>query len=154
MVLTMRPVAAGDQPFLYGLYASTRAEEFAFLPEPERGLLVQMQFRAQQQGYQAQFTESEHRLLLSFDVPVGQLWIATTAEEVRVVDLSVLPAYRNQGLGTAVLTTVLQTAQLPVRLQVLPDNPALRLYTRLGFRPIGMRGLHLALEFSPSSGTG
>lgn len=147
MVLTMRPVEAGDQPFLYGLYVSTRAEEFAFLPEAEQAMLLQMQFRAQQQGYQAQFPQSKHRLLLWSDAPVGQIWIATTAQAVHVVDLSVLPAYRNQGLGTAVLTTVLQMAHLPVRLQVLPHNPALRLYTRLGFRPIGEHGLHIAMEW-------
>jgi ribosomal protein S18 acetylase RimI-like enzyme len=62
--------------------------------------------------------------------------VSLSESEVRLVDVSLLPKFRNRGLGgrwLAALTAEADAASLPVRLSVTRGNPALRLYERLGF---------------------
>jgi ribosomal protein S18 acetylase RimI-like enzyme len=71
---------------------------------------------------------------------------------MRIVDIALLPPYRNAGIGTAILTDLLAEAQRvgkPVRIHVKKTTPALSLYTRLGFTPIADRGVYWFLEWSP-----
>lgn len=74
-------------------------------------------------------------------IDVGRARLVTTAEQVEIAGLQVLPEYQNRGTGTAVIDQVINTAAsagLPVVLDVETDNPnACRLYERLGFRPTG-----------------
>jgi predicted GNAT family acetyltransferase len=68
------------------------------------------------------------------------------------VDIALLPAYRRQGIGSTCLKEILAEraeTNRPVRIHVERFNPALRLYTRLGFRQIGDQGVYLLLAWSP-----
>lgn len=72
----------------------------------------------------------------------GVLCLRRDGGRLYLADLELLPAYRNQGLGTRLLGDINAYADangLEVELQVLVTNPAQRLYERLGFRPIHMR---------------
>ncbi|PTA69079.1 GNAT family N-acetyltransferase [Deinococcus arcticus] len=87
-----------------------------------------------------------------------------TPGELYLDTLAVVPAARGQGLGARLLAHTAGWAAglaLPrVGLLVEADNPAARLYARVGFRPAGTRQLaggtytHLVrpCAFSPSSG--
>lgn len=72
---------------------------------------------------------------------VGRLRVVRTDEQIEIAGLQVLPAYQGRGIGTAVMTTLMQEGQtkaLPVVLQVDKDNPdAKRLYLRLGLAQYG-----------------
>lgn len=74
-------------------------------------------------------------------VRVGRLRVVRTADYIEIAGLQIDPARQNQGIGTAVLTEILdegRTTGLPVELDVNKENPnAERLYTRLGFHRIG-----------------
>lgn len=74
-------------------------------------------------------------------IDVGRARLVTTTSRIEIAGLQVLPEYQNRGIGTAVISQVLDTAAaagIPVVLDVETDNPnARRLYERLGFRPIG-----------------
>ncbi|HCF18348.1 MAG TPA: N-acetyltransferase, partial [Rhodospirillum rubrum] len=68
--------------------------------------------------------------------------------EVRVFDFLLLPALRDQGIGSLVLAALLRLAALhnaAVSLHVEPINPARRLYARFGFQPMGVEGASGAL---------
>lgn len=70
------------------------------------------------------------------------------------MDVSLMPAHRNQGLGTALMRSVLRHAdglQLTVSLHVEPFNPALRLYQRLGFVHAETRGVYLFMQRPPAT---
>jgi len=76
---------------------------------------------------------------------VGVLIVHRSSEEIRVVDVALLPTRRGAGLGTWLLHRLMDEAggtKLPLRLQVLKANPALRLYLRLGFSPVGENRLY------------
>jgi ribosomal protein S18 acetylase RimI-like enzyme len=69
--------------------------------------------------------------------------------EVLLKFIEVLPDYQNQGIGTAVIKSVLEevhhTGQ-PVGLQVLKVNPARSLYERLGFLTTGQTATHYLMR--------
>ena len=61
------------------------------------------------------------------------------------MDVALLPASRNQGVGSRLMCELLAYADalaLPVSLHVEPFNPAKRMYQGLGFRVAEMRGVY------------
>jgi ribosomal protein S18 acetylase RimI-like enzyme len=57
-------------------------------------------------------------------------------DETPELSVAVMPEYRGQGIGTDLLRKLMEESRLNVRalsLSVSPDNPAVRLYRRLGF---------------------
>jgi ribosomal protein S18 acetylase RimI-like enzyme len=99
-----------------------------------------MQLMAQLADYKSRYKGASYQLVLYRKKPVGRLYCWESAEEVRVIDISILPEFRGKGLGGALLADVIKAAKRqkkPVTLHVYPDNPAKRLYERLGFRKVG-----------------
>jgi len=69
------------------------------------------------------------------------------------VDISLLPEYRNRGIGSNLLKEIMSEgaqAGLPVTIHVEMFNPALRLYDRLGFHRIADHGVYYLMEWSPN----
>lgn len=149
--VTFRPVHSGDEDFLFEVYASTRAEELAplTLDENQRESFLKMQFTAQQQDYKRRFPDCDHRVILLGDLPIGHLHLATSDQEIRILDVALAPEHRNKGLGTRLITDLLKQAtdaQKCVRVYVERFNPAIRLFERLGFSPVADIGTHYLLE--------
>jgi ribosomal protein S18 acetylase RimI-like enzyme len=69
--------------------------------------------------------------------------------EIRVVDLALLPAVQNQGIGTFLMRQICAQADRPVRLSVLKFNRAFAWYERLGFSKIGDLGVYDEMEWRP-----
>ena len=68
---------------------------------------------------------------------VGRLYVARQQNEIRIVDIALLPEHRNSGIGTTLLNELLveaDGANKRVCIHVERFNPAMRLYERLGFR--------------------
>ena len=85
---------------------------------------------------------------------VGQLYAARWTDEIRIVDIALLPDFCNRGIGTTLLRqlqTEAQDAGKPLRIHVERFNPALRLDERLGFRLVEDRGVYLFLEWKPAA---
>lgn len=62
------------------------------------------------------------------------------AEDIPELGVGVVAGRRNRGVGTGCLRrllAMLATSAPGASLSVRPDNPALRLYRRLGFEPVG-----------------
>ena len=148
-MLERRPVAEDDAPFLRELYASTRPD-LALLPTEARDVILPLQLRAQRQDWTARFPGSEHDLIVLDGLPVGRTWVAWLEDECRIVDLSLLPAWRGRHVGSEVAEKVLGRADrdgLPVRLSVAGDNVrGVSFWERLGFAQAGGDGVYLAFE--------
>lgn len=153
MSIVLRPVGPEDEPFLFELYASTRADELAQWGwnEAQQTAFLRLQLNGQQASYRMQFPQAEHQLILFNDQPVGQMFVASTDEEVRLVDISLLPQHRNRGVGASLIRDLCATAARqgkPCRLRVFKSNQAAaRLYLRLGFIPNGESETHIQMEW-------
>jgi hypothetical protein len=58
-----------------------------------------MQFAAQQRHYQEHYADASFRVILRDGVPAGRLYVARWPTEIRIVDIALLPQYRNRGSG-------------------------------------------------------
>jgi ribosomal protein S18 acetylase RimI-like enzyme len=155
LALTFRPVTPADDGFLFRLYASTRGEEMARTDwsPAQQEVFLRMQFAARQHSYHAGFPRAEHSVIAGGHGAVGAWIVDRTQDEIRLVDLALLPGQRCRGLGRRLLQVLMAEAGAagkPLRLQVLKTNPALRLYSRLGFTPTRDSGFHLQMEWTPA----
>lgn len=153
--ITLRPVGPDDQDFLTAVYASTRADEMAMVPwtDEQRQAFVQWQFAAQQEHYGKQYPGASHDLIMLDGRPVGRLYVARLDHEIRIVDITVLPAERNAGIGSYLLQQLLDEADRigkMTRIYVEDFNPSLTLFTRLGFATSEQNGFNLLLKRDPS----
>lgn len=151
---TLRPATPADLAFLRRVYAATRQEELRWLPwTPEqKAAFVDMQFGAQDRHYREHYPEAHFLVVEVADCPVGRLYLHDGADECRLLDITLLPEFRGQGVGTALLRMVLTRAAgegKAVRLHVEGFNPALRLYERLGFVQLEERGVYRFMEWRP-----
>ncbi|HEX8832888.1 MAG TPA: GNAT family N-acetyltransferase [Abditibacteriaceae bacterium] len=154
--IALRRAEAGDDAFLFGLYAGTRAEEIAAWgwDELQQTAFLQMQFGAQQRGYQAQHPNAQSLIILLGEQPVGRTLLARSEDEIRLIEIAILPQFRGAGIGTEYLRRLLgeaREAQSVVSLSVMKDNPAQKLYNRLGFVQIGENELYFSMEWRPAA---
>jgi ribosomal protein S18 acetylase RimI-like enzyme len=155
--ITLRPITPDDEEFLRQVYASTREEELALTDwdTAQKAAFVQMQFAAQHRYYQENYRQTTFDVILVDGQPAGRLYVARWAKQIRIVDIALLPEYRNAEIGSALLHELMAEAAAagkPVSIHVERYNPALRLYTRLGFVPIGEHGVYFLLEWTPGTG--
>jgi ribosomal protein S18 acetylase RimI-like enzyme len=151
--LRFRPITDADLPFLARLYASTRWEEFAVTDwsDEQKTAFLQSQFDAQHAHYQKHYGAAEFLLIEQSATSIGRLTLARWTSEHRIVDIALLPEYRGRGLGTALLTDLLDEAAVAgkaVTIHVEKFNPAQTLYRRLGFIASGEYGAYDLMRWS------
>jgi ribosomal protein S18 acetylase RimI-like enzyme len=156
-MIRLRPASPEDQAFLFDVYAGTRQDELALVDwnDAQKDAFLRMQFEARERHYRDNYRRASFDVVLHGDVPVGLLYVARWPEEIRIIDVAVLPEQRGRGIGTAVLERVLAEGTAsgrPVTIHVERFNPALRLYERLGFRQVEDKGVYLLLERCPPAG--
>ena len=153
-MVKLRSITADDEEFLYNVYASTRDEELASTgwDDAQMEAFLRMQFTAQHKFYLKTFPGAEFQVILLDQQPIGRLYLDHKQDEIRLIDIALLPSHRNKGIGTALLNDILGEAEvlgLPIRIHVERFNPALRLYERLGFRKIDDNAVYYLMEWSP-----
>lgn len=154
--IALRPATPADRPLLLRVYASTREQELAqtpFTPEQKAAFLEQ-QFAAQSAHYERHYTDTSFDVVEVDGAPAGRLIVARWPQELRIVDVALLPQFRGGGVGTRLLAPLLAEADgrgAKVSIHVERFNPAQRLYHRLGFAPVpaGEPGIHQLWERPP-----
>jgi GNAT superfamily N-acetyltransferase len=152
--IELRPVGPSDRDFLLRVYSSTREEELRLVDwsDDQKAAFVRMQFEAQDSYYR------EHYHPATFDVvkvdgePVGRLYVARWEDEIRIIDVALLPEHRGRGIGTSVIRALLDEAAAfgkRLSIHVEKHNPARRLYERLAFAEVADRGLYVLMEATP-----
>jgi len=155
----LRTLREGDDAFLRRVYASTRAEELAPLgwSEAQLDAFIDMQHAAQSREYWRHYDTSRFAIVTCGGEDVGRLYVERRADELRIVDIALLPPWRGQGIGGFLIGRLFEEADaagLPVRIHVEHGNPAQRLYLRLGFAFRGPPvGIHYLMERAPRAAT-
>jgi ribosomal protein S18 acetylase RimI-like enzyme len=146
----IRPATPADEPFLWEmLYQSLHVEG----QEPFPRDVVHRPHIAR---YVKDWGRAGDLAFIGVDVrsdqPMGAVWIRLSSEddkgfayldeETPELGIALLPEYRGQGIGTALLKHMLEAAKNlhpAISLSVSPHNQAIRLYERLGFKTVDVR---------------
>lgn len=154
--ISFRPETPKDSAFLYRLYVSTREDEMRIVPWPDeqKAAFLRQQFEAQTAHYKNQYSAAEYSIILFDGAPAGRLYLNQQPGDLRIMDILLAPEYRGHGIGTILLRDILDRATAAghsVSIHVERQNPALRLYERLGFRQIDEYGVYLLMEWKPDA---
>ena len=152
--LRFHRVAEADLAFVYALYAQVRAAELAPVPWPQhaKDAFLAEQATLQHRHYVANYPGADLLVIEDGSGPIGRVYVYRAPTEIRIMDIALLPDRRNHGIGTKLLHEVLDEARATgsrVTLHVEPDNPAQRIYHRLGFQLIEHRGVYDFLGWDP-----
>lgn len=156
MNVSFRPIRDADREFLFHVYASTRTEELAVTgwSDVQKAAFLDMQFNAQHTYYQQQFPDASYQVVLLNGTSAGRLYVDRTTDEIKLIDIALLPEFRNAGVGTKLLNDLIAEARKtnkPIVIYVEKPNPALRLYQRLGFEPIADQGVYWLMQWRPEA---
>jgi GNAT superfamily N-acetyltransferase len=152
--VSLRPAQDADRELLYRVYASTRDRELAVLDwdDSQKSAFLRMQFDAQDRYYHDTLIDTTYDVVLIDGEPAGRLYVGRWPDEIRVVDIALLPEHRGQDIGTVLLQSVLAEGAATgrrVTIHVEHMNPARRLYGRLGFQLVEDQGIYLFMERRP-----
>jgi ribosomal protein S18 acetylase RimI-like enzyme len=158
-LLRLRPATPEDREFLREVFISTRIEEFSHSGWGDaeiRALLVN-QFELQDSYYRRHFTGVRFDVVTNEDAAVGRLYHRWGVDELRIIDIALLPAFRGAGIGSQLMRAIVaQAAQrgLAATLYVEAANPVKSLYQRLGFIKKGEDGIYelMRREAAPFAG--
>jgi ribosomal protein S18 acetylase RimI-like enzyme len=149
---TLRILSEADEEFSFTVYASTRIAEMELVnwPDEQKNAFLRMQFNAQHQHYRLHYPQALWQVIEVAGQAAGRL-VSDDADArlFLLMDIALLPEYRGRGIGTAILRSLLQAAGRAcktVSLHVEPNNPALRLYQRLGFEIYAQSGFYLEMK--------
>jgi GNAT superfamily N-acetyltransferase len=155
--LAVRPEGTADAPFLRTLFLE--ANPLAGLLPP---VLLEQQADIRLASFRDNYPRAMRRIFEVDSSPIGRIIVDWTAPEGSLcADLAVRPEYRRRGVASAALDawkTVADVRGLACALTVLQDNPARRLYARLGFVEAPHResdaGIHMFRPASHAPGGG
>ena len=131
LAFDLRPATRSDFAFCWSIYRDAMkplTEAVADWNEP-------VQYRIVEQAV----TDPGTSILRADKIDVGWVQVEEGRQVVLLKQLFLLPAARNRGLGTSFLTWMKERAERKrkdLTLDVLTNNPARRLYERLGFKPV------------------
>lgn len=153
---SLREESAADASFIAELYAATRWDELAPVPwlDAAKHAFLHEQSRLQSDHYRKNYPGAALCIIEHAGLVVGRLYLYASPGEFRLMDIALVATLRRQGFGERMLRALMTIASAQSRsitLHVEPNNPAQRLYARLGFTLIEDRGVHHFLGWRPPS---
>lgn len=157
MALTLRPITPEDEPFLFQVYAAARSNEVAQVPwdDAQKEAFLSFQFNAQHQHYQTEFADADFSVILDAGAPVGRLYVDRRADEIRILDIALLPAHQGRGLGRELICKLLAEAVAagkPIGIYVESyQHRAQALFKSLGFETKEDHGVSVLMQWQPEA---
>ena len=134
-LITTKPEDTG---LLISLYGSTRTKELANTgwSEEQKSQFIQMQFNAQHAHYSTHYSKAAFDIIYYNSKAVGRFYVCRNGDDIRVIDITLLPPYQGMGIGTQLLNELLEEAReqcKEVSLHCEIQNSAQKWYCKLGF---------------------
>ena len=144
---TLRPAMPEDRNFLYQLKKEVNLGYISAIWGWDEDY--------QQEEFDRDFQKREEfSVIVSDDADAGFLQLQRGTDFLNVAEIHLLPAFRGQGLGTAVLRYIQALGDkegLPVLIGCFRANQGARdLYLRLGFQPAGESDTHYLFLYYPT----
>src|SRR5512142_857480 len=110
--ITLRPATLEDTPFCLRVYASTRSEEMALVnwTSEQKDSFLLMQFRAQAEHYRLHYPTAQYQIIEREGVRIGRLITERKPNQLLMMDIAILPQFRNSGIGTGLLQQLMDEA--------------------------------------------
>lgn len=146
-----------DFGFLRRLYGSFRMEEMEPVPWPPemKWAFIDQQFDLQHRHYTARFSSADFLILLQDTQQIGRLYVDSCAALWHIIDIGLMPQWRNAGKGQVILESIQHQAKVHaasgIMLHVERRNTrAQALYRRLNFREIEASETHIQMQWTAS----
>ena len=156
--ISLRAIQDNDLLILCEIYGSTRTEELergTNWNEEQKKFFIEQQFFAQHEYYQKNYTGGKFYIIEKENIVIGRLYIDFYFEKkgIRIIDITLLPDWRQKNIGSSILTAILKKAAKQdrnVTIHVESFNPAMNLYKKLGFTKISeTNDVYHLMEWSP-----
>ena len=153
-MIQLRSIQENDMKFIESVYRSTREAELALTnwSEQQKQAFTVMQSMAQLAEYKKNYPGAVYQIITYNKKDAGRFYTWETENDIRIIDITVLPAYRGKKIAAYLLNKMIErsnTVQKKLSLHVLPHNPVLQFYRRLGFEIIKTNGAHFYMERKP-----
>ena len=155
-LITFRPLreTCEDLEFIYQVYASTRTDEMGLVNwnEREKEAFLRMQFGLQHKQYMGNYANASFDVIFYGRMPIGRLYVDRQADDIRIIDIALLPEFCGKGLGSAIINTLTAEAdqkKLSLSLHVEHNNRVLNLYERLRFERKKLVGIYFYMVRQP-----
>ncbi|MBS4096761.1 MAG: GNAT family N-acetyltransferase [Sulfuricella sp.] len=154
--ISLHTVSTADHEFIYRLFSTLKADELGAWSwdEQTREIFLRMQFNAHEQHFRVNFPGADDTVVRLGESSVGRLIVLRTMEMLHLADVALLPELRGCGIGSRLIRDLQDEAAgagVPLRLNCFVTNPAIHLYGRLGFAPIGGIDSHRLMEWRRNS---
>ena len=150
--VTFRPVCeTDDTALLFRIFASTREEILAFegWNDQQKDAFLRQQFALQHNAYMKGYKNPLFYILSHREEEAGRLYLNICETDLRIIDIALLPFARGRGIGSAVISDLLawsRERRKTVSIHVERQNPARRLYERMGFVCRKTEDVYLLME--------
>ena len=153
-MIQLRPAEEKDAAFIEAVYRTTREAELNLTnwSDHQKSAFISMQSAAQLLDYKAKFPEARFQIIIYNKKEAGRFFTCETEDEIRLLDITILPEFTGKGIGTYLLHRLIERSkkvQKKISLHVITSNPALKLYQRLGFVHIKNEGFYYYMERKP-----
>ena len=152
--IALRPVEPRDEAFLRALYYSVREAELAATNWDERTkrAFTDSQFDLQDRWYRTQYEGAKLLVIEQAGEAIGRIYLYESPSELRLMEIALVAARRNAGIGTALVEWLKELAAAKgraVTLHVETFNRARALYARLGFAEVSAEGFYVQCRWTP-----
>ncbi|MGE3466695.1 MAG: N-acetyltransferase family protein [Pyrinomonadaceae bacterium] len=153
-LIALRPAMPDDRDFLVRVYEASREIELSMTPwsTAERLAFARLQFDAQTRHYGEVYPDSTNSVILYDGEPAGRLHLNRGPDQIAILDITVLPAYRLKGIATSLITSLQAEAKesgCSLRVFVEDFNPSQAMFLGVGFEIAAREGINLRLEWRP-----
>ena len=142
LAFDLRPAAKSDLAFCWPIYRDAM--------KPLADAFGDWNEAAQHRIVEQAVADPGTSVLRADNADVGWIQVEEGRQVVLLKQLFLLPAARNRGLGTSFLTWMKERAERKrkdLTLDVLTNNPARRLYERLGFKAVTTANNKISMRY-------
>lgn len=154
--ITFRQIKNSDEEFLYQVFSNSLWDEMKQMgwTDEVKHMFARQQFQAQKKHFDTSYEGDDFLIILINENQAGRLYIGRWQREIRIIDIALLPEWRDQGIGAKLINSVKHEAYeagKAVSIHVKIHSQALRLYKRLGFKKIEKKDIYWLMEWVPET---
>jgi ribosomal protein S18 acetylase RimI-like enzyme len=154
----LRPCTEADDAFVYDVFCTTWEHEVAALPNQNLAQhVLRIQHIAQERRFESRYPSHQRYVVMEDGERAGRLYVHESDTVMHVIDLTLMPQFRDRGIGTRVFRDLFAHAALEgqsISLRVARRNErATDFYTSLGFHLVTVDDLDNYFDWTPQEAT-